>query len=57
MKCDTVKLIVTSSGGDRDVTTARIPRYKSEDWIKSLFVQLLGIKYDERYCSYEIMKG
>lgn len=37
---------------DYDTVEVRIPFYKDEEYIKSLFLEVLGVEYNSDYCTY-----
>lgn len=53
MKLKKVTLIFDSQFCERQELPVRVPEYKSEDDIKSLFPELLGVEFDEN-CHYII---
>ena len=56
MKLKTVKLVWTTCLCGWETLTVKIPYYKDNEWIQSLFFELLGIDYDEDFCHYEILE-
>lgn len=56
MKLKTVKLVWTTCLCGWETLTVKIPYYKDDEWIQSLFFELLGIDYDEDFCHYEVLE-
>lgn len=53
MKREKIRVTWAPPGKEPRSVTAEIPRYKSDEWIKTQFPALLMVKYNEDYCSFE----